>query len=91
MKALSPADKAAIENAKLNLTYCYIKSPIDGRVGLRQVDPGNYVTAAGGTPMLVITQLHPIAVCSPCRKTSCRTYPQAHAAGTLGSRRLQPR
>ena len=34
------SDKAAIENAKLNLTYCYIKSPIDGRVGLRQVDPG---------------------------------------------------
>ncbi len=56
------SDKAAIKNAELNLTYCYIKSPIDGRVGLRQVDPGNYVTAAGGTPMLVITQLHPIAV-----------------------------
>ncbi len=56
------SDKAAIQNAQLNLTYCYIKSPIDGRVGLRQVDPGNYVTAAGGTAMLVITQLHPIAV-----------------------------
>jgi multidrug efflux system membrane fusion protein len=56
------SDKAAIENAKLNLTYCYIKSPINGRIGLRQVDPGNYVTAAGNTPMLVITQLHPIAV-----------------------------
>src|SRR5271157_5768165 len=56
------ADKAAIDSAKLNLTYCYIKSPIDGRVGLRQVDAGNYVTAAGNTPMLVITQLHPIAV-----------------------------
>jgi len=56
------ADKAAIQNAELNLTYCYIKSPIDGRIGLRQVDPGNYVTAAGGTAMVVITQLHPIAV-----------------------------
>jgi membrane fusion protein, multidrug efflux system len=56
------ADKAAIKNAELNLTYCYIKSPIDGRVGLRQVDPGNYVTAASGTAMVVITQLHPIAV-----------------------------
>ena len=56
------ADKAAIKNAELNLTYCYIKSPIDGRVGLRQVDSGNYVTGAGNTPMLVITQLHPIAV-----------------------------
>ena len=56
------SDKAAIESAKLNLTYCRIISPINGRVGLRQVDPGNYVTAAGGTAMLVITQLHPIAV-----------------------------
>lgn len=56
------ADKAAIANAQLNLTYCYIKSPINGRVGLRQVDPGNYVTAASGAPMLTITQLHPIAV-----------------------------
>ena len=33
------ADKAAIENAELNLTYCYIKSPINGRVGLRLVIP----------------------------------------------------
>jgi membrane fusion protein, multidrug efflux system len=56
------SDKAAIENAQLNLTYCYIKSPIDGRVGLRQVDPGNYITAASGTAMLIITQLHPIAI-----------------------------
>ena len=56
------ADKAAIENAQLNLTYCYIKSPVDGRVGLRMVDPGNYVTAAGGTAMIVVTQLHPISL-----------------------------
>lgn len=56
------ADKAAIDNAKLNLTYCRITSPIDGRVGLRQVDPGNYVQASSTTPMVVITQLHPIAV-----------------------------
>jgi multidrug efflux system membrane fusion protein len=56
------SDKAAIKNAELNLTYCYIKSPIDGRIGLRQVDPGNYVTGSGGTALLVITQLHPIAV-----------------------------
>ncbi len=56
------ADKAAIESAKLNLVYCRITSPIDGRVGLRQVDPGNYITAASNTALLVITQLHPIAV-----------------------------
>jgi membrane fusion protein, multidrug efflux system len=56
------ADKAAIANAQLNLTYCYIKSPINGRIGLRLVDPGNYVTAASGAAMVTITQLHPIAV-----------------------------
>ena len=56
------SDKAAIDSAKLNLTYCRITSPINGRVGLRQVDPGNYVTGAGNTPMLTITQLHPIAL-----------------------------
>jgi multidrug efflux system membrane fusion protein len=56
------ADRAAIDSAKLNLTYCRITSPIDGRVGLRQVDPGNYVQASSTTPMLVITQLHPISV-----------------------------
>jgi multidrug efflux system membrane fusion protein len=56
------ADQAAIESAKLNLSYCRITSPINGRVGLRQVDPGNYVTASGNTPMVTITQLHPIAL-----------------------------
>ena len=73
-------DKAAIENAKLNLTYCYIKSPIDGRVGLRQVDPGNYVTAAGGTAMVVITQLHPIAVVFTLAGRPVADGPRAHAA-----------
>ena len=36
-------DQAQVDSAKLNLTYCHIVSPIDGRVGLRQVDAGNYV------------------------------------------------
>ena len=36
-------DQGAIDNAKLNLAYCHIVAPVDGRVGLRQVDPGNYV------------------------------------------------
>lgn len=56
------ADKAAIENAKLNLFYTRITSPINGRIGLRQVDIGNYVQASATTPMAVITQLHPIAI-----------------------------
>ncbi len=55
-------DQAAIDNAKLQLVYCRIMSPIDGRVGLRLVDVGNMVHAADANPMLVITQLQPIAV-----------------------------
>lgn len=56
------ADEAAINSAKLNLTYCHITSPISGRVGIRLVDIGNMVHAADANPMLVITQLQPIAV-----------------------------
>ncbi len=56
------ADKAAIEAAKVNLAYTKITSPINGVVGLRQVDPGNIVHAADTTGLLVVTQLQPIAV-----------------------------
>jgi len=56
------ADQAAIDNAKLNLTYCHITSPISGRIGLRLVDVGNMVHASDTNAMLVITQLQPIAV-----------------------------
>ncbi len=56
------ADQAAIANARLQLTYCHITSPIEGRVGLRLVDPGNMVHATDSNPMLVITQLQPITV-----------------------------
>jgi multidrug efflux system membrane fusion protein len=56
------ADEAAIQAAKVNLGYTKILSPIDGVVGLRQVDPGNIVHAADTTGLLVVTQLQPIAV-----------------------------
>jgi membrane fusion protein, multidrug efflux system len=56
------SDQAAIDNAKLQLTYCHITSPINGRVGLRLVDIGNIVHATDPTGLLVITQLQPIAV-----------------------------
>jgi membrane fusion protein, multidrug efflux system len=55
-------DQAQIDNAKLQITYCHITAPFNGRVGLRQVDPGNIVHAADTNPMLVLTQLQPIAV-----------------------------
>lgn len=55
-------DQAAIDAAKLNLVYCHITSPITGRLGLRLVDPGNYVQASAATPLAVITQVDPISV-----------------------------
>jgi len=55
-------DQAQIDNAKLQLVYCNITAPFTGRVGLRQVDPGNIVHAADTTPMLILTQLQPIGV-----------------------------
>lgn len=56
------SDDAQINTAKLNLVYAHIKSPIDGKVGLRLVDPGNIVHASDQNGLLVITQLQPIAV-----------------------------
>ncbi|HXO33998.1 MAG TPA: MdtA/MuxA family multidrug efflux RND transporter periplasmic adaptor subunit [Candidatus Acidoferrales bacterium] len=55
-------DQAQIDSAKLEIVYCHITAPFTGRVGLRQVDPGNIVHAADTNPMLILTQLQPIAV-----------------------------
>ena len=56
------ADQGQIDNAKLQLIYCRITAPIDGRVGLRLVDVGNMVRANDPNGLLVITQLQPITV-----------------------------
>jgi len=56
------ADRGTVKSAEVNLQYCRIVSPINGRVGLRQVDLGNYVTAGDATGLVVITQLEPISV-----------------------------
>jgi multidrug efflux system membrane fusion protein len=55
-------DQAQIDTAKLDLTYCHITAPITGRVGLRLIDPGNYVTPTQSTGLVVITQIQPITV-----------------------------
>ncbi len=56
------ADQAAIDNAKVQLAYTTITSPLDGRIGIRQVDQGNIVHANDTTGLVVITQLRPISV-----------------------------
>ena len=55
-------DQSQVDNANLNLVYCHITSPITGQVGLRLVDPGNYVQVGDATGLLVITQMQPITV-----------------------------
>lgn len=55
-------DEGNLSAAKVNLDYANITAPIDGRVGLRTVDPGNIVPANGATGLLTITQLQPITV-----------------------------
>lgn len=56
------SDQAQIDNAKLQLTYCRITSPVSGRVGLRLVDPGNIIHATDTNGLVVITQIQPISV-----------------------------
>jgi multidrug efflux system membrane fusion protein len=56
------ADHAAVQTAEVNLAYCRILSPLDGRVGLRLVDQGNYVTPGDTNGIVVITQIQPITV-----------------------------
>jgi membrane fusion protein, multidrug efflux system len=56
------ADRAALEQAQINLNYCRITSPVSGRVGLRQVDVGNIIPANAATGIAVVTQLQPISV-----------------------------
>ena len=65
VKQLSAAilgDGAQVEAAQLNLSFCYILSPFDGRIGLRNVDPGNIVRSAETTSILSVTQIQPISV-----------------------------
>src|SRR6516165_8395497 len=61
-EATVKADQAQIDAQKLNLTYCRIISPVTGRVGLRQVDAGNYVQTSDPNGIVVVTQLQPISV-----------------------------
>jgi multidrug efflux system membrane fusion protein len=62
LAAAIQADQAAIENARVQLGYTTIVSPIDGRTGIRHVDKGNIVHAADAGGLVVITQLEPISV-----------------------------
>lgn len=72
-------DQAAIDSAKLNLVYCHITAPITGRVGLRLIDPGNYVQPSSA--LVVITQLQPITAVFPIAEDSLPAVIQKWRAG----------
>jgi multidrug efflux system membrane fusion protein len=56
------SDQGLVDSAKLNLVYCHITAPISGQLGLRLVDPGNYVQVGSSTSLAVITEVDPISV-----------------------------
>jgi multidrug efflux system membrane fusion protein len=61
-QGLVASDKGAVDTARLNLQWSRIVSPVAGRVGIRQVDAGNQISANGSTPIAVVTQIDPIDV-----------------------------
>jgi membrane fusion protein, multidrug efflux system len=75
------ADQAQIDTAKLDLVYCHITAPITGRVGLRLVDPGNYVTPTDATGLVVITQIEPISVIFPLPEDQLPVVMERERAG----------
>ena len=75
------ADQAAIDNAKLQITYSRVTAPIAGRVGLRQVDAGNIVHASDTNGLVVITQLQPITVLYPIPEDNVQQILQRYANG----------
>ena len=64
-EGMEKTDSAAVDNATLNLAYCHITAPCSGRVGLRLVDQGNYVTPSDATGIVILTQIQPISVVFP--------------------------
>ena len=76
-------DQAVIDNARTQLEYTRITSPIAGRTGIRLVDPGNIVHGANSTGIVVVTQVQPISRrFHAARGTSSAPSPQALAAGS---------
>jgi multidrug efflux system membrane fusion protein len=75
-------DQAQIDTARTNLSYTTVTAPIDGRTGIRQVDPGNIVHASDTTGIVVLTQLHPISVVFTLPQQSLPTVAKAMKQGT---------
>ena len=83
-RGIVQADQAAVDTQKLNLVYAHIVAPVSGRVGLRQVDAGNYVQTGDANGLVVITQLQPISVIFTVPEDNLPAIlTQVHAGKTL--------
>ncbi len=84
LQGVIAADDAAIEDARLNLGFCVMHAPMDGRVGLRRVDPGNLIQAnSSGPGILSVVQVHPISVVFTLPEEDLPRVRQASAQGEL--------
>lgn len=81
-------DEANIDSAKLNLIYCHITSPVNGRVGLRLVDPGNIVHTTDTNGLLLITQMEPITVIFVLPEDNLNKVAEAMKRGALNVRAM---
>lgn len=75
------ADQAAVASAQLQLDWTRITAPIDGRVGLKQVDIGNQISSGDTTGIVVLTQTHPIDLVFTLPESDIATVVQAQTAG----------
>jgi multidrug efflux system membrane fusion protein len=75
------SDQAAVRTAQINLEYTHIGSPVTGRVGLRQVDQGNYVTPGDTNGIVVVTQLQPISAIFAVPEDNVNSLMQQMQAG----------
>jgi membrane fusion protein, multidrug efflux system len=83
-QAAIKTDQAQVDAQKLNLVYAHIVSPVTGRVGLRQVDAGNYVQTSDPNGIVVVTQLQPISVIFTLPEDNLpAVMKQVHAGATL--------
>jgi len=83
LKAAIEADSAAIETAQINLSYCTIRSPINGRVSFRQTDVGNLIQTANQAGIVSITQDKPISMIFTLPEADLPRVQQAMAKGQL--------
>ena len=83
LKAQVQVDRATIDNARTQLDYTRITSPISGRTGLRLVDPGNIVHASDTRGIVVVTQIQPISILFTLPEDALPTVGQALAAGAV--------